>query len=233
MQELVKKAKHGDREAFAELYSSVSRKLYSTAFYLLGRKEDAEDLVMDTVTDAFRTISLLRDDSAFERWILRILINKAKKKRGNYINVVYIDPKRVNVIYELPLSEIVYDFFDKLKSYTKGYASFDYEFIGNKESKLVKLDILLNRYKLNTNICIIEYLDKDLCIKENKYLVDKTYSLNNALNLKNKISSGDIIFIEDNMALSNFKVLLKELKYRDIKIDFLSNLISEKRESLS
>ena len=86
MQELVKKAKHGDREAFAELYSSVSRKLYSTAFYLLGRKEDAEDLVMDTVTDAFRTISLLRDDSAFERWILRILINKAKKKRGNYIN---------------------------------------------------------------------------------------------------------------------------------------------------
>ena len=65
-------------------------------------------------------------------------------KRGIYVNVNYIDPKRVDVIYELPLSEIVYDFFDKLKSFTKGYASFDYEFIGNKESKLVKLDILLN-----------------------------------------------------------------------------------------
>ena len=67
-----------------------------------------------------------------------------QEKRGIYVNVLYIDSKRVNVIYELPLSEIVYDFFDKLKSYTKGYASFDYEFIGNKDSKLVKLDILLN-----------------------------------------------------------------------------------------
>jgi len=67
-----------------------------------------------------------------------------QEKRGIYVNVLYIDSKRVNVIYELPLSEIVYDFFDKLKSFTKGYASFDYEFIGNKESKLVKLDILLN-----------------------------------------------------------------------------------------
>ncbi len=67
-----------------------------------------------------------------------------QNKRGVYINVIYVDSTRVNVIYELPLSEIVYDFFDKLKSFTKGYASFDYEFIGYKESKLVKLDILLN-----------------------------------------------------------------------------------------
>ena len=65
-------------------------------------------------------------------------------KRGIYKSVNYIDEKRVDVIYELPLSEIVYDFFNKLKSFTKGYASFDYEFIGNRESKLVKLDILLN-----------------------------------------------------------------------------------------
>ena len=65
-------------------------------------------------------------------------------KRGIYKNMSYIDSTRVNIIYDLPLSEIVYDFFDKLKSYTKGYASFDYDFIGNFESKLVKLDILLN-----------------------------------------------------------------------------------------
>ena len=67
-----------------------------------------------------------------------------QEKRGTYVTQEYIDEKRVCLRYELPLSEIVYDFFDKLKSYTKGYASFDYDFIGNKESKLVKMDILLN-----------------------------------------------------------------------------------------
>ncbi len=66
-----------------------------------------------------------------------------QNKRGNFINMDYIDT-RVNIHYELPLSEIVYDFFDKLKSTTKGYASFDYEFIGNKPSDLVKVDIMLN-----------------------------------------------------------------------------------------
>ena len=66
-----------------------------------------------------------------------------QNKRGNIINMDYIDT-RVNIHYELPLSEIVYDFFDKLKSTTKGYASFDYEFIGNKQSDLVKVDIMLN-----------------------------------------------------------------------------------------
>ena len=66
-----------------------------------------------------------------------------QNKSGNFINMDYIDT-RVNIHYELPLSEIVYDFFDKLKSTTKGYASFDYEFIGNKQSDLVKVDIMLN-----------------------------------------------------------------------------------------
>ena len=66
-----------------------------------------------------------------------------QNKRGNFINMDYIDT-RANIHYELPLSEIVYDFFDKLKSTTKGYASFDYEFIGNKPSDLVKVDIMLN-----------------------------------------------------------------------------------------
>ena len=56
----------------------------------------------------------------------------------------YVDEKRVDIHYELPLSEIVYDFFDKLKSSTTGYASFDYELIGYKNSDLVKMDILLN-----------------------------------------------------------------------------------------
>ena len=72
------------------------------------------------------------------------IMELCQNKRGIYIVMDYIDPTRVNIHYELPLSEIVYDFFDKLKSYTKGYASFDYEIIGYKSSDLVKMDILLN-----------------------------------------------------------------------------------------
>ena len=72
------------------------------------------------------------------------IMELCQNKRGIYINMEYIDKTRVNIHYEMPLSEIVYDFFDKLKSSTKGYASMDYEVIGYKESDLVKMDILLN-----------------------------------------------------------------------------------------
>lgn len=67
-----------------------------------------------------------------------------QQKRGQYVDMSYLDTNRVNITYELPLAEIVYDFFDQLKSSTKGYASFDYELIGYKPSNLVKMDILLN-----------------------------------------------------------------------------------------
>lgn len=72
------------------------------------------------------------------------IMQLCQDKRGKYISTEYIDKTRVNLHYEIPLSEIVYDFFDKLKSYTKGYASFDYDIIGYKPSDLVKLDVLLN-----------------------------------------------------------------------------------------
>ena len=72
------------------------------------------------------------------------IMELCQSKRGTYLGLEYIDKTRVNIIYELPLSEIVYDFFNKLKSATKGYASFDYEVIGDKPSDLVKMDILLN-----------------------------------------------------------------------------------------
>ena len=65
-------------------------------------------------------------------------------KRGEYIDMQVIDDLRMNMVYELPLSEIIYDFFDKMKSYTKGYASLDYHFSRYKPSALVKMDILLN-----------------------------------------------------------------------------------------
>ncbi|GLG00316.1 elongation factor 4 [Alicyclobacillus hesperidum subsp. aegles] len=67
-----------------------------------------------------------------------------QEKRGQFHDMQYLDETRTTIVYDLPLSEIVYDFFDRLKSSTKGYASFDYELVGYRESKLVKMDILLN-----------------------------------------------------------------------------------------
>ena len=72
------------------------------------------------------------------------IMELCQRKRGNYKDMVYIDEGRMNVIYELPLGEIVFDFFDKLKSCTKGYASLDYELIGYQTNQLAKMDILLN-----------------------------------------------------------------------------------------
>ncbi len=69
------------------------------------------------------------------------------KETRHFGDMQYLDERRVTLTYELPLAEIVYDFFDILKSSTKGYASFDYELIGYKPSKLVKMDILLNGEK--------------------------------------------------------------------------------------
>ena len=72
------------------------------------------------------------------------IMELCQERRGNYIDMKYLDSTRTQLHYEMPLNEIVYDFFDALKSRTKGFASFDYELCGYKESKLVKLDILLN-----------------------------------------------------------------------------------------
>ncbi len=90
-------------------------------------------------------------------------------KRGIYKKMDYIDENRVDIIYDIPLSEIVYDFFDKLKSSTKGYASFDYEFIGNKESKLVKVDILLNSEIVDALSIIVH---KDYAYKRGKIICE-------------------------------------------------------------
>lgn len=72
------------------------------------------------------------------------IMELCQERRGIYVDLIYLDDTRMNLVYELPLAEIVFNFFDKLKSYTKGYASFDYEFSTYKEGQLVKLDILLN-----------------------------------------------------------------------------------------
>ncbi|HFJ4797734.1 TPA: translation elongation factor 4 [Staphylococcus aureus] len=97
-----------------------------------------------------------------------------QRKRGQFINMNYLDDIRVNIVYELPLAEVVFDFFDQLKSNTKGYASFDYEFIENKESNLVKMDILLNGDKVDALSFIVH---RDFAYERGKALVEKLKTL--------------------------------------------------------
>ncbi|PMB84139.1 elongation factor 4 [Dolosicoccus paucivorans] len=98
----------------------------------------------------------------------------AQKKRGNFQTMDYLDENRVNVIYELPLSEIIYDFFDTLKSNTRGYASLDYEIIGYKSSNLVKLDILLNGEVIDAFSSIVH---RDFAYHRGRKLVEKLRDL--------------------------------------------------------
>ena len=97
-----------------------------------------------------------------------------QQKRGNFMTMDYLDSTRVNIIYELPLAEIVYDFFDQLKSGTKGYASLDYELIGYKQSKLVKMDILLNGEHVDAFSFIVH---KDFSYERGKAIVEKLRKL--------------------------------------------------------
>ena len=98
------------------------------------------------------------------------IMELCQDKRGTFINMEYLDQERVTIHYDIPLSEIVYDFFDKLKSYTKGYASFDYELIGYKESNLVKMDILLNGDVIDALSVIVH---KDFAYHRGRSVVEK------------------------------------------------------------
>ena len=97
------------------------------------------------------------------------IMELCQNKRGKYKSMDYVSKTRVNIKYEIPLSEIVYDFFDKLKSYTKGYASFDYEFIGNMPSDLVRMDILLNGEIVDALSVIVH---KDFAYNRGKAVVE-------------------------------------------------------------
>ena len=97
------------------------------------------------------------------------IMELCQDKRGIYKSIDYIDKTRVNIHYELPLSEIVYDFFDRLKSSTKGFASFDYEVIGYKTSDLVKMDVLLNGEIVDALSLIVH---KDFAYARGRKMVD-------------------------------------------------------------
>jgi GTP-binding protein LepA len=98
----------------------------------------------------------------------------SQRKRGDFVTMDYLDDYRVNVVYEIPLSEIVFDFFDKLKSSTKGYASLDYEMSGYRTSKLVKMDILLNTEKVDALSFIVH---RDFAYERGKAIVEKLKKL--------------------------------------------------------
>lgn len=97
-----------------------------------------------------------------------------QKKRGIFLNMDYIDATRVNITYNIPLSEIVFDFFDQLKSNTKGYASFDYEMTGYEPSNLVKMDILLNGEQVDALSFIVH---REFAYQRGKVIVEKLKKL--------------------------------------------------------
>lgn len=129
----------------------------------------------------------------------------SQRKRGDFLTMDYMDDNRVNVVYEIPLSEIVYDFFDKLKSSTKGYASLDYEMIGYKTSALSKMDILLNGEKVDALGFIVH---KDFAFNRGKAIVDqlKTIIPRHQFEIPVQAAIGQKI-----VARSNIKALRKDV----------------------
>ena len=98
------------------------------------------------------------------------IMEMCQNRRGIYVDMKYLDENRVSLIYDMPLNEIIYDFFDNLKSKTKGYASFDYEFKEYRESKLVRLDIRINGENVDALSFIVH---KDMAYERGRKMVEK------------------------------------------------------------
>ncbi|WP_328751278.1 translation elongation factor 4 [Facklamia lactis] len=140
-------------------------------------KTDGEEVVVDNPSEMPDPTEI---DKIYEPYVkasimvpseyVGAVMELGQRKRGQFITMDYLDEFRVNVIYELPMAEIVYDFFDRLKSSTKGYASFDYELIGYRESNLVKMEILLNNDVIDAFSIIVH---KDFAYGRGRALVEK------------------------------------------------------------
>ena len=136
------------------------------------------------------------------------IMELCQNKRGIYKSVDYIDATRIDVHYEIPLSEIVYDFYDKLKSTTKGYASFDYELCGYKESSLVKMDILLNGEIVDALSVIIH---KDFAYSKGRAIVKKLRELipRQMFQIPIQASIGSKVIARENISALKKNVLAK------------------------
>lgn len=136
------------------------------------------------------------------------IMELCQNKRGIYKSVDYIDATRIDVHYEIPLSEIVYDFYDRLKSTTKGYASFDYELCGYKESSLVKMDILLNGEIVDALSIIIH---KDFAYQKGSAIVKKLRELipRQMFQIPIQASIGSKVIARENISALKKNVLAK------------------------
>lgn len=136
------------------------------------------------------------------------IMELCQNKRGIYKSVDYIDATRIDVHYEIPLSEIVYDFYDRLKSTTKGYASFDYELCGYKESSLVKMDILLNGEIVDALSVIIP---KDFAYQKGRAIVKKLRELipRQMFQIPIQASIGSKVIARENISALKKNVLAK------------------------
>ncbi|MBS5805701.1 MAG: translation elongation factor 4 [Firmicutes bacterium] len=136
------------------------------------------------------------------------IMELCQNKRGIYKSVDYIDATRIDVHYEIPLSEIVYDFYDRLKSTTKGYASFDYELCGYKKSSLVKMDILLNGEIVDALSIIIH---KDFAYQKGRAIVKKLRELipRQMFQIPIQASIGSKVIARENISALKKNVLAK------------------------
>lgn len=164
-----------EREFKIDLITTAPSVIYKV--YLTN----GEDLIVDNPSNMPDPQAIDRVEEPFVKAAIMVpndyvgaVMEICQGKRGTFIDMQYLDETRVTLTYEIPLSEIVYDFFDQLKSNTKGYASFDYELIGYKPSKLVKMDILLNNEQVDALSFIVH---RDSAYDRGKVIVEKLKKL--------------------------------------------------------
>ena len=164
-----------EREFNLELITTAPSVIYHV------NKTDGSMVVVDNPADFPDPVTIQSVEEPFVKAQIMVpndyvgaVMELSQRKRGEFVTMDYLDDYRVNVVYEIPLSEIVFDFFDKLKSSTKGYASFDYEMSGYRVSKLVKMDILLNSEKVDALSFIVH---RDFAYERGKAIVEKLRQL--------------------------------------------------------
>ncbi|WP_430616952.1 elongation factor 4 [Enterococcus sp. DIV0176] len=164
-----------EREFNLELITTAPSVIYHV------NKTDGSTIVVDNPADFPEPVTIQDVEEPFVKAQIMVpnefvgaVMELSQRKRGEFITMDYLDDYRVNVVYNIPLSEIVFDFFDKLKSSTKGYASLDYEMSGYQKSKLVKMDILLNGEKVDALGFIVH---RDFAYERGKAIVEKLKKL--------------------------------------------------------